>query len=213
MSPGESNDTGSEKPRVVVALSGASGSVYALRLLAVLTAAGHEVYVTVTGGAAKVLLAETGHRFEGRTPKPAELAAAAPGAEAGRIRVFSIDNLAAPVASGSFLHRGMVVVPCSMGTVGRLAHGTSANLLERAADVCLKERRRLILVPRETPLHAIHLENLLALARAGATVLPAMPGYYHRPGSVGDLVDSVVGKIVDQLGVDVTVTRRWGGGR
>jgi 4-hydroxy-3-polyprenylbenzoate decarboxylase len=190
---------------VIVAMSGASGSVYALRLVSVLTDAALRVHLTLTDGASRVLAVETPHRTDSRRPKPEDL-----GLDRDKVRVYSIDNVAAPFASGTFLHRGMVVVPCSMGTVGRLAHGVSTNLLERAADVCLKERRRLILVPRETPLHTLHLENLLSLARAGATVLPAMPGFYRKPESIDDLVDSVVGKILDHLGIEHGIATRWG---
>jgi 4-hydroxy-3-polyprenylbenzoate decarboxylase len=190
---------------VIVAMSGASGSRYALRLLSVLADAGFRVHFTLTDGASRVLAAETGLRVDPLRPRCEDL-----GLPRDSVRPFSIDNVAAPFSSGTFLHRGMVVVPCSMGTVGRLAHGYSSNLLERAADVCLKERRRLVVVPRETPLHALHLENLLALGRAGATILPAMPGFYGKPETVDDLVDSVVGKILDQLGIEHAISRRWG---
>lgn len=198
---------------VVVAMSGASGSVYGLRLLSELTAAGQTVYFTMTGGAAKVLAAETGVRVDPASLDAAALSTDDHPVDGSLVKFFSIANIAAPMASGTFLHRGMAIIPCSMGTIGRLAHGTSQNLLERAADVCLKEKRRLILVPRETPLHTIHLENLLTLARAGATILPAMPGFYQRPETIDDLVASVVGKVLDHLGVAHDISRRWGSRR
>jgi 4-hydroxy-3-polyprenylbenzoate decarboxylase len=197
----------SDTSNVIVAMSGASGSAYGIRLLSALTELGATVYGTVSDGAAKVLRAELGRSVDSRRPDPEAL-----GVPRGSVRLFSIDDVAAPFSSGTFLHRGMAVVPCSMGTIGRIAHGYSSNLLERAADVCLKERRKLVLVPRETPLHALHLENLLTLARAGAIILPAMPGFYGRPETTADLVDSVVAKILDQLGFEHHISRRWGSG-
>jgi len=194
-----------DSKNVIVAMSGASGAAYGLRLVHVLGECGYTVYFTLTDGASQVLAAESGIRIDPRGPRPEDL-----GFDRSRVRVFSIDNVAAPFSSGTFLHRGMAIVPCSMGTVGRLAHAVSTNLLERAADVCLKEKRRLIVVPRETPLHSLHLENMLALARAGATILPAMPGFYRKPKSVEDLVDSVVGKVLDHLGIEHGISRRWG---
>ena len=127
-----------------------------------------------------------------------------------RVTVFDDADRGARPASGSARSAGMVVCPCSMGTVAAVAAGTSRSLVERAADVALKERRPLVLVPRETPLSAIHLENMLRVTRAGAVVLPAAPGFYHRPAAVGDLVDFVVARVLDQLGVEHAVGRRWG---
>src|SRR5207248_2576379 len=132
--------------------------------------------------------------------------------EAGRIRYHHHADFSAGIASGSFPTAGMVVAPCSMGTLASIAHGISMNLITRAADVHLKERRKLILVPRETPLSLVHIENMLAATRAGAVVLPAMPGWYHRPRSLDDLIDFVVARICDQLGVEPGRARRWGAG-
>jgi len=132
------------------------------------------------------------------------------GEEAPNVRWHPATDLEAPVASGSFRHDGMAVCPCSMGSLGRIAAGISSNLIERAADVCLKERRRLVLVPRETPLSPIHLENMLRLARAGAVVLPASPGFYGRCGRVEDLVDFVVSRVLDHLGVENDLVPRYG---
>jgi len=195
---------------VVVAMAGASGSVYALRLVSILTRSGFDVYFAMTRGASKVLAAECGVRLDADSPKADGFEEAGHPVDRARLRTFAIENVAAPFSSGTFVHRGMALVPCSMGTVGRVAHGFSSNLVERAADVCLKERRRLILVPRETPLNLLHLENLRTLARAGATILPAMPGFYTKPRTVEDLVDSVVAKVLDHLGVEHDVSRRWG---
>ncbi len=199
--------------KVVVAMAGASGSLYALRLVSVLTRSGFEVYFAMTRGAEKVLAAECGVRLSADSPKAEGFEAAGYPVDRERLRTFAIGNVAAPFSSGTFVHRGMALVPCSMGTLGRIAHGFSSNLVERAADVCLKERRRLILVPRETPLNLVHLENLRTLALAGATILPAMPGFYTKPKTIEDLVDSVVGKVLDQLGVEHDVSRRWGSPR
>ncbi|HHO81387.1 MAG TPA: UbiX family flavin prenyltransferase, partial [Bacillaceae bacterium] len=189
--------------RLVVGVTGASGAIYAHRLVGVLRAAGVEVHLVVTDAARRVFREELGWDGEnladwvGRTwvwpPEgggAGSLAAeeSRPGERKGMASrdVFLYDNedVGAPVASGSFRTRGMVVVPCSMGTLGRLATGSGEKLLERAADVALKEGRPLVLVPRETPLTAIHLENMLRLARAGAAILPAMPAFYHRPRTV-----------------------------
>ena len=125
------------------------------------------------------------------------------------ISVYSETDFTAPFASGSFLSAGMVVAPCSMGTLGSIASGISQNLIHRAADVCLKEGRRLVLVPRETPLNAIHLENMLRLSRAGAVILPAMPGFYHQPRAVDDLVRFVVARIIEQLHLPQTLVPPW----
>ena len=128
----------------------------------------------------------------------------------GRIRVFEHDNLAAPISSGSFPSAGMVVIPCSTGSLGRIAAGISSNLIERAADVTLKERRPLVVVPRETPLGDIHLENMLRLRRAGADIVAAMPAFYHRPKTIADLVDMIVGRVLDRLGIENSLFHRWG---
>ncbi len=198
--------------RFFVGITGASGHAYAELLIRSLVAAGHGVDVAVTDAGVKVLEHELGVRAGagGR-----ELGARLPewlGAEVARsVRVFASDAIEAPPSSGTSLTGGVILCPCSMGTLARVAAGFSSNLVERAADVALKEGRNLVLVPRETPLSQIHLENLLRLARMGAVVLPAMPGFYHHPRSLEDLVAHVVGKVLDRLGVEHALTRRWSG--
>ena len=196
---------------VLLAITGASGSVYGLRLTAELLRAGCRVSLLLSEPGRQVLNYETGL---GWSLDPAERQRQVREHFAAE-RIDCLDNadLFAAVASGSAAADAMVICPCSMGTAGRIAAGLSGTLLERAADVMLKERRPLLLVPRETPLSIIHLENLLRLARAGAVVIPAMPAFYHAPASVDDLVDFVVGKVLDQLGVPHTLFTRWGEGR
>ncbi len=198
--------------KVFVGITGGSGHVYAERLLLELARAGAEVSVSVTPAGAKVLRHELGVEAG---EKGELLAGALPGwlgpELAQRVRAYPSDAVEAPPSSGTSLTGGVVVCPCSMGTLARVSVGFSSNLVERAADVALKEGRTLILVPRETPLSQIHLENLLRLARLGATVLPAMPGFYHRPRSIDDLVGHVVGKVLDRLGIANRAGARWQG--
>ena len=182
--------------RLVVAVTGASGSLYAKNFLEAVKSIGIETHLIVTEAGKKV----AGHEL-GKTEKLTELADF----------TYEPNDLEAPLASGSFKVDGMVIVPATMKTVAALAHGYNANLVTRAADVHLKERRPLILVPRETPLHAVHLENMAQLSRLGAVILPAMPGFYHNPGSIDDLASFISGKILDQLGVPNNLYRRWGG--
>jgi len=197
--------------RYFVGLTGASGHAYAEALVRALVGAGHEVDLCATAAGAKVLRHELGiESGEGGR----ELARALPGwfgPELARsLRAFPADAIEAPPSSGTALTGAVIVCPCSMGTLARVRAGFSSNLVERAADVALKEGRKLVLVPRETPLSEIHLENLLALARMGAVVLPAMPGFYHRPKTLEDLVAHVTGKILDRLGVE-HAGARWTG--
>jgi 4-hydroxy-3-polyprenylbenzoate decarboxylase len=165
-----------------VGITGGSGAPYALRLLRALLDAGHEVHLVISPAGETILQVESGLR-PGPTlrEKQANIASAIETVHAARLRVFDPQNLAAPISSGSFACAGMAVVPCSTGTLGRIANGISSNLIERAADVMLKERRPLVVVPRETPLNEIHLRNMLALRQAGADILPAMPAFYHKP--------------------------------
>jgi 4-hydroxy-3-polyprenylbenzoate decarboxylase len=198
--------------RFFVGITGASGHAYAARLVRALAESGHEVDLSVTEAGAKVLRHELGVDAGARGERLSEALEGWLGARAARsIRAYPSDAIEAPPSSGTALVGGAILCPCSMGTLARVAAGFSSNLVERAADVALKEGRKLVLVPRETPLSPIHLENLLRLARLGAVVLPAMPGFYHRPQTVEDLVDHVVGKILDRLGVEHALGRRWEG--
>jgi 4-hydroxy-3-polyprenylbenzoate decarboxylase len=195
--------------QILVAITGASGSVYGLRLTAELLRAGCQVSLLLSEPGRQVLNHETGLDWSLDPTGRQQQVRVHFSSE--RIDCLDNGNLFAAVASGSNPADAMVVIPCSMGTVGRIAAGLSETLLERAADVMLKERRPLLLVPRETPLSVIHLENLLRLARAGAVVIPAMPAFYHAPRSLDDLIDFVVGKVLDQLGVGHELFKRWGG--
>ena len=194
---------------LVVAITGASGAAYALRLLDVLLAAGRDVHLTVSPAAVEVMRTELG-REVGLDPAGFDAAALlGAGRDLSRLKYHHFRDFRAGIASGSFLTAGMAVCPCSMGTVAAVAHGISENLIHRAADVHLKERRRLVLVPRETPLGLVQLKNLVAVAEAGAVVLPAMPAFYTHPASVADMVDFVVGRVCDQLGVEHGLLKRW----
>jgi len=190
-----------------VALTGASGAVYGLTLLRALAGPGRRVHVVVSEGGARVLRHECGLAVNPRAPDVGELAPGAGDAVVGH----SFADVGACIASGSYPLAGMAVCPCSLGTLGRIAAGTAETLVTRAADVCLKERRKLVLVPRDTPLAAIHLENMLRLTHAGAVVLPASPGFYGKPGSVEDLVRFVAARVLDQLGVAHELGPRWQG--
>ncbi len=190
-----------------VAITGASGAAYGLTLIRALAAGGHTVHVVVSEGGARVLR----HECElSVNPKQPDAALLAPEHE-DRIVAHAVGNYGASIASGSYPIAGMAVCPCSMGTLGRIAAGTAENLVTRAADVCLKERRKLVLVPRETPLSSIHLENMLRLTRAGAVILPAAPGFYHGEKSMDDLIRFIAARVMEQLGVDQDLTEPWRG--
>ena len=183
--------------RLIVAITGASGVVYGKRLLEVLRGRGVETHLVISKAAERVIEHEleiTGEDLERLAD-----------------HAYDVDDLTAPLASGSFKTDGMIVAPCSMKTLAGIAHGYSDNLVLRAADVTLKEGRKLILVPRETPLGVIHLQNMLELARQGVVMVPAMPAYYHKPKNIEGLVDYVVGKVLDCLGIDHTLFERWSG--
>jgi flavin prenyltransferase len=194
-------------PPLVLAMTGASGAPFAVRLLQVLCRAGRTVHLTISTSGAQVLDEELGLAVALNRFDPLVFGDLGP----GRVVYHHQADFGAGIASGSFRTAGMVVSPCSMSTLASIAHGITSNLITRAADVHLKERRKLILVPRETPLSLVHLENMTAVTRAGAVVLPAMPGWYHKPRSLDDLVDFVVGRICDQLGVEAELMNRWGG--
>lgn len=201
--------------RITLAITGASGAPYALRLLECLVAQKQQVIVLISSAAKVVFATEENIQFPGGTERTAEFLRVRlqqQGIEVGedQIQVFGKQEWFSPVASGSAAPKRMVICPCSTGTLSAVATGASDNLIERAADVVLKERGQLILVPRETPLHAIHLEHMLKLAQMGATIMPASPGFYHQPQSIDDLINFVVARILDHLGLDQTLIGRWG---
>lgn len=198
---------------ITLALSGASGMAYGLRLLECLLAANLRVYLLVSQAAHVVAKQELGVALPARPGDLEKQLTESLQAREGQLRVFGREDWNAPVASGSNPADAMVVCPCSMGTLAAIAHGLSDNLIERAADVMLKEQRKLILVPREAPFSTLHLENMLKLSRMNAVILPANPGFYHRPESVEDIIDFVVARILDQLGVPHTLMARWGEAR
>ncbi|WP_342594359.1 flavin prenyltransferase UbiX [Salinicola lusitanus] len=195
---------------IAVAITGASGVQYGLRLIECLIAAEHEVYVMVSKAAHRVIAVETEIELPAQPDRLARDLTARFGAGEGQVRCFGREDWMAPVASGSGDWQALVVCPCSTGTLSAVACGASNNLIERAADVALKERRKLILVPRETPLSAVHLDNMLKLTHMGGVILPAAPGFYHRPASVQAMIDFVVARILNQLGVPQTLMPRWG---
>jgi 4-hydroxy-3-polyprenylbenzoate decarboxylase len=189
---------------IVMAISGASGAPYAVRLLEVLATRKVPVWLIVTSHGQRLLEAECGLTDLAGLQQ-------ATGGDWSSVTVFPDTDRGAKPASGSARWAGMVICPCSMGTVSAIAHGSSRSLVERAADVALKERRKLVVVPRETPLSLVHLRNLTALTEAGGVVIPAAPGFYHRPAAIGDLVDFIVQRVLDQLGLEIEIAPRWGG--
>ena len=184
--------------RLVVAITGGSGVIYAIKTLEVLQSLKIETHLIVSRWGERNITIETDKTFDyvkslART-------------------YYNNDNMAAATSSGSFKYDGMLIVPCSMKTLSSVANGYEDNLISRSAGVCIKESRRLVIVPRETPLSKIHLENMIKLVETGAIVLPAMPGFYHKPKSIDDLITHIVGKILDQFGIEHNIFRRWGGG-
>ena len=198
---------------VTLALSGASGMAYGLRLLECLLAANIDVNLLVSHAAHLVTKQELGVALPARASDLEYQLSESLDTRDGQLRVYGREDWNAPVASGSNPADAMVICPCSMGTLAAIAHGTSDNLIERAADVMLKEQKKLILVPREAPFSTLHLENMLKLSRMNAVILPANPGFYHRPQSVEDIIDFIVARILDQLGVEHTLMERWGEAR
>jgi 4-hydroxy-3-polyprenylbenzoate decarboxylase len=195
---------------VTLALSGASGMAYGLRLLECLLAADLRVYLLVSQAAHIVAKQELDIALPARAIDLEKQLSDGLQAREGQLRVFGREDWNAPVASGSNPADAMVVCPCSMGTLAAIAHGVSDNLIERAADVMLKEQKKLILVPREAPFSTLHLENMLKLSRMNAVILPANPGFYHRPQTVEAIVDFIVARILDQLGIQHTLMLPWG---
>ena len=191
---------------IVLAMTGASGAPYAVELLRTLNRLGRVVHLTISPSGTQVLREEMAIEVSLKRFDPSVFGEI----DRGLLVYHHHEDFSAGIASGSFLTGGMVVSPCSMSTVGSIAHGITTNLITRAADVHLKERRKLILVPRETPLSLVHLENMTSVTRAGAVVLPAMPGWYHRPAGLDDLIRFIVSRICDQLGIPNALVRRWG---
>ncbi|HET6725931.1 MAG TPA: flavin prenyltransferase UbiX [Gammaproteobacteria bacterium] len=201
------------KEPITLAMTGASGAQYGLRLLQCLLQTGHEIYLLLSKPARLVIDTETDLDLPSRRADIAKYLVARYGGVPGQLHLFGREEWMAPPASGSARIAAMVVCPCTTATLSALANGASRSLIERAADVMLKERRKLIVVPRETPLSSVHLRNMLTLSDAGAVVLPANPGFYHQPASIDDLVDFVVARILDHLDVDHDVMPRWGAPR
>jgi 4-hydroxy-3-polyprenylbenzoate decarboxylase len=185
----------SDPNRLVVGISGASGVIYGVRLLELLKTLPVEVHLVMTRTAEVTLAYETSF-------KVADVHSLAD-------KVHRVDDLAAAISSGSFRTLGMIVAPCSMRSLGEVANGISSNLLTRAADVALKERRRLVLLPRETPLHAIHLRNMTRLAEIGAVIAPPVPAFYNRPQSLGEVIDHTLGRVLDLFDLDIGTVKRW----
>ena len=201
------------KETITLAITGASGAQYAVRLLETLVAANCQVYVMVSKAAHIVIATETEHKWPAQAAQLESVLTEQFKAKDGQIKVFGKEDWMAPVASGSGAPSKMVVCPCSTGSLSAIACGASNNLIERAADVALKERRQLLLVPREAPYSEIHLEHMLKLTRMGAVIIPASPGFYHKPSSVDDLVDFIVARILSQLGIEQSLLKKWGADR
>ena len=182
--------------RLIVAITGASGVIYGKRLLRILREKNVETHLIISKAAEKVIA----HELEMAREDMKKLAD----------HTYDMDDISSPIVSGSFKTDGMIIIPCSMKTLAGIAHGYSDNLVLRAADVTLKEKRKLILVPRETPLNVVHLRNMLALAEQGVMIVPAMPAYYHKPEDIDDLVNFVVGRVLDLQGIEHTLYKRWG---
>jgi flavin prenyltransferase len=195
---------------LILAMTGASGAPYGVRLLEVLLRAGRTVHLTLSPAATQVIEQELDRQVKLDQFRLRDLLGDEAEVPQGQVHYYHYMDFRAGIASGSFLTGGMVICPCSMGTLAGIAHGLSQNLIHRAADVHLKERRRLILVPRETPLNVVQLKNMTACVEAGAVVLPAMPAFYTRPKTLEEAVDFIVGRICDQLGVTHQLLKRWG---
>ncbi len=197
--------------QLAIAITGASGTIYGLRLVKELLGRGDDVSLIISPPGFMVLKEEVGLALEGEKDKIQETLKTFLGKKEGNLKYIPSDDLLSPLSSGSALVKLMIICPCSMGTIARIAGGISSNLIERVADCLLKERGRLILVPRETPLNTIHLENMLKLSRMGVSIVPAMPGFYIQPKTVDEMVNFMVGKILDSAGIDNELYKRWGG--
>jgi 4-hydroxy-3-polyprenylbenzoate decarboxylase len=198
------------KEKITVAITGASGSAYALRLIECLVAANVQIYVLCSSAARVVFDTEVGLKLPASPDAATKFLSDKFKAKPSQITVFGKEQWFSPVASGSAAPKKMIVCPCSTGTLAAISQGMSDNLIERAADVVIKERGQLILVVRETPFSTIHLQNMLTLSHMGVTVMPAAPGFYHHPKSINDLIDFMVGRMLDHLNIDQSIMPRWG---
>lgn len=196
---------------IILGITGASGMIYATRTIKALLAMNETVDIVASKSAAMVWKAEHQVRMPLEPESQSNFWRDLAGESSGTLRCHPFGDVGATIASGSFQTKGMVIIPCSMSTVAKIATGLSSNLLERAADVQIKEGRKLVVVPRETPFSLIHLKNLVALAEAGVTIVPAIPAWYHQPQSIEDLVDFVVARALDQLGIETQLINRWMG--
>lgn len=196
--------------KITLAITGASGSAYALRLLECLVAANYQVYLLCSSAARVVFDTEVGFKLPASPDAASQAFTEKFNAKEGQITVFGKEQWFSPVASGSSAPKQMIVCPCSTGTLAAIAHGMSDNLIERAADVVIKERGQLILVPRETPFSTLHLQNMLSLSQQGVVIMPAAPGFYHQPKSINDLIDFMVGRMLDHLNIEQSIMPRWG---
>lgn len=199
--------------KYIVGITGASGSVFGVRLITCLLAKGHQVFITITEAGKRVIAEEIGWHLPEKAEEIEEKLSDILGTkkEDSKLRYFDIKNVGALIASGSVKTDGMIIIPCTMSTVAAVARGASTDLLERAADVTIKEKRPLIIVPRETPLSQIHLQNLLLLAQLGVQIIPPMPAFYNHPQTVDDIVDFLVGRVLDSLGIEHDLVKRWQG--
>lgn len=205
-----SNNVTEFTQKITLAITGASGSAYALRLLECLLAANYQVYLLCSSAGRIVLDTELGFKLPASPDAASALLVDKFNAKTEQVKVFGKEQWFSPVASGSAAPKQMVVCPCSTGTLAAISQGMSDNLIERAADVVVKERGQLILVVRETPFSSIHLTNMLSLSQQGVTIMPAAPGFYHQPESIADLIDFMVGRILDHLGIAQEIMPRWG---
>lgn len=196
--------------KITLAITGASGAPYALRLIECLVAANYQIYVLCSSAGRVVLDTEVGFKLPASPEAATKVLTEKFAAKAEQIVVFGKEQWFSPVASGSAAPKQMVICPCSVGSLASIAHGMSDNLIERAADVVIKERGQLIVVVRESPFSTIHLQNMLTLSQQGVTIMPANPGFYHHPKEISDLIDFMVGRVLDHIGIDQKIMPRWG---
>lgn len=198
----------------IIGITGASGSIYAKRLLEILLKLNHNIHLVITDPGLQVIETELGWQLEGKQDEEISreiISNLGLSDNDGYLRYYNNKTIGAAIASGSFMTQGMIIVPCSMSTLAGIAQGSSNNLLQRAADIMLKEKRPLVIVPRETPLNTIHLRNMLALSELGVHLVPAMPAFYQKPKSIDDLVDFIVGRLLDFFQIEHNLFRRWEG--